>query len=247
MVSNFESFNTVTLRERAETRAFGAQQQAQALFQERQIAGTFPRQPDTDQSGHLDFGNIYVQMGISDCTRPPKGQRENAGFKPDYERKSQSARDWTEKAKSLDGKSLVTDCGGKYTVQPGDSLEGIARRLLKKEGNGNPTNRDVLSRINSVVEANKHLGGNRNWLKAGSEIVIPGETKGTGTTPVRLDAGDVPKSSEAVKNRYVEEAITNLRKARSESDLERSVARLGSKDLSAEAQRPIASVQLRSS
>jgi hypothetical protein len=100
-------------------------------------------------------------------------------FKPDYERKTESGRAWDKEAKKQQGSSLEVGPDGKYEVKPGDSLWGMAERLIKKEG-GKSSAAEVQKRVKELVEANKEnlpgLDCNPHLLKRGTKLNIPGRT-----------------------------------------------------------------------
>ncbi|MFA6210649.1 MAG: hypothetical protein WC714_14560 [Candidatus Obscuribacterales bacterium] len=98
-------------------------------------------------------------------------------FKPDYERKTESGRAWDKEAKKQKGTGIDVGPDGKYEVKPGDSLWGMAERLIKKEG-GKSSAAEVQKRVKELVEANKEnlpgLDCNPHLLKRGTRINIPG-------------------------------------------------------------------------
>lgn len=100
-----------------------------------------------------------------------------SGFKPDYKRETPGGRAWDGLARRQRDSGIETGADGKYEVKPGDSLWGIAERMIKKEG-GRSTAAELQKRVKELVEANKEnipgLDCNPNLLRRGSRLNLPG-------------------------------------------------------------------------
>jgi len=107
-------------------------------------------------------------------------------FKPDYSGKSDSARAWQKDAKHQSTTGIETGPDGRYEAKQGDSLWGIAQRMVKKEGRHSSV-AEVQKKVKELVEANKEnlpgLDCNPHMLKRGSRLNLPAHTEKPGEKP----------------------------------------------------------------
>ncbi len=118
-----------------------------------------------------------------------------SSFKPDYKRETESGRAWDGLARRQRQTGIEPGADGKYEVKPGDSLWGIAERMIKKEG-GRSTPAELQKRVKELVEANKEnipgLDCNPNLLRRGARLILP-------DGPVQPKPGEKPGDKPAEK------------------------------------------------
>lgn len=130
-----------------------------------------------------------------------------SSYQPDYGRKSESAKQWDRDAQKLKDKPVEVNANGKYEVQQGDSVWGIAERVLKQRGEkAGP--KEVSAMVAQIEEANRKKGdcdlsysasgdgppggGAVMFLTPGDKVVIPGKAE----EPPRAVGTDAPKERE---------------------------------------------------
>lgn len=196
MAVEHQSFKEVSNVESSMTRPSGAQTEALNLLQnsgltERRVVGTnIPSQLNTDNLYNnsvfsVGSGNnsklFDSQIGTCSINKPKCESEKN--WRPDAERTTPGARTWDKQAESQRQKPLERNADGSYTVRPGDSLNDIARRMLKGEGSKNPSQKDVAEASKRIYEANPKLGCNPDLIRPGMELKVPGGQKNTSKPP----------------------------------------------------------------
>jgi|AGTN01.3.fsa_nt_gi LysM domain. len=180
-----QSFKEVSKIESSANRPNHAQTEALQLLTDRRVV------PANKQSGNFELSNnIYgndsfnplanagkFDNTIGTCSiNKPKCESEK-NWRPDAERKTPGAQAWDKQAESQRQKPLERNADGSYTVKQGDSLNDIARRLLKGEGSKNPSQKDVDQASKRLYEANPKLGCNPDLVRPGMELKLPNSEK----------------------------------------------------------------------
>ncbi len=135
-------------------------------------------------SRDLVDNSILPALAVDGMERSAQGCRVDeskcsekvVNWKPDVERKSESARQWDKDAHKQDQLPIELNKEGKYEVKPGDSLSGIAERELKQQGKGT-SQKEINKMVDEIVQANKEkfpdLDCNKNLIRTGMELTIP--------------------------------------------------------------------------
>lgn len=143
-----------------------------------------PEQNQRAQSSSLEVTPIFSTSGpLSDtasgaCTTQNPRCDTDSKWRPDYQRRTQGARDWDREAQGQRAKPLETNPNDSYRVQRGDCLDDIARRMLRQESSQNPSRREVSDATRRILEANPELRCNPNLIRPGMELKIPRRTDG---------------------------------------------------------------------
>ncbi len=191
---------------------------------------------DRASSAYTAPGNSGIMREVQSQTLPAFPRPDGAckldnpcsTFKPDYSGKSDSARAWNKEAKQQKGQGVEVGPDGKYEAKQGDSLWGIAERLIKKEG-GKSSQSEVQKRVKELVEANKEnlpgLDCNPHLLKRGSKLNLPGQTEKPGEkTDPKGESATVPTeqrpNKEALKPVETPNKSNGLNGKETQSDLE---------------------------
>ncbi|HEY9787681.1 MAG TPA: LysM peptidoglycan-binding domain-containing protein [Candidatus Obscuribacterales bacterium] len=150
-------------------------------------------------------------------------------FKPDYQRQTESARQWHRDAAQRSQESVNLGPAEKYEVKEGDSLSGIAERLITGS-NGKADAKEVAKLVKKLVDANKdaypHLVCNPDLIRVGMRLKVPPE----GQNGMRDEAAQPPHDSRKPPSSTDKDAQAELRRQGQESNTDPSKQGRDSKD-----------------
>lgn len=189
MTAEYQSLNEVSKIESSIARPSGAQAEAiNLMYSDHRVS---PR-ANTQLPVNLEMPDIYgsddsfqsianaakggrwLDNAVGSCSTDKPACESERNWRVDTERRTPGAREWDKQAESQRQKPLDRNADGSYTVKPGDSLSDIARRMLKGDGSGNPTHKDVADAGKKIYEANPEIGCNPDLIRPGMKLRLPG-------------------------------------------------------------------------
>lgn len=116
--------------------------------------------PTKAEPTHIEFTNPY-QSAAGDC--------QLKQFVPNPN--SKGAKEWFDQAREQATKSVAADDQGLYTVARGDSLSGIAERIIKQR-HQNPSHKAIADEVNELIKLNPELACNQDLMRTGQKLKL---------------------------------------------------------------------------
>ena len=137
-------------------------------------------------------GTESERIQLTDPFKTTSGDCQLKQFSPNpYGR---GAKQWFGLAKEQSNKSVDVDDNGTYTVAKGDSLSGVAERILKQK-NEHPSHKSIQNEIKELMKLNPELACNPDLLQLGQKLKVKSEAPTTEGAPSVAPRGEVSPNS----------------------------------------------------